>query len=111
LVFEIIVNRIINLTALLFPTVFSPALMGTTSATYGVTTTAVKTMLQKEFTPKQRATMGSLSSLFGSISFGIFVIILGYVADLVGPANAMIMAHVSILFLLVLYKRMFTEKA
>lgn len=109
LVFEIIINRIINLTALIFPTIVSPALMSTTSLTYGVTTTAVNTMLQKEFTPRERATLGSLSSLFGSIGFGVLVILLGYIGDRIGPAWAMIIAHVSILSILYFYKKIFSE--
>jgi len=110
LIFEIIINRIINLSALIFPTVVSPALMATTSLSYGVTTTAVNTMLQKEFTPQQRATLGSLSSLFGSIGFGVLVIILGHIGDRIGPANAMIIAHVSILSILFFYKKIFTPQ-
>lgn len=109
LVFEIIINRIINLTALLFPTVASPALMGTTSLMYGVTTTAVNTMLQNEFTAKQRATLGSLSSLFGSIAFSIVVVVLGFIADKTNPAFALIIAHVSILSILYFYKKIFTK--
>lgn len=111
LVFEIILNRIINLTALIFPTVVSPALMATTSLTYGVTQTAVNTMLQKEFTPQQRATLGSLSSLFGSIAFSIVVVVLGFIADKTNPATALIIAHVSILSILYFYKKIFSEKA
>lgn len=109
LIFEIIINRIINLTALIFPTVASPALMGTTSLTYGVTTTAVNTMLQKEFTQKQRATLGSLSNLFGSIAFGITVVLLGYIGDSIGPAKALIVAHIFILSILYFYKKIFSE--
>jgi MFS family permease len=109
LVFEIIINRIINLTALIFPTVASPALMGTTSLTYGVTTTAVKTLLQKEFTSKQRATMGSLSSLFGSFAFGFAAILLGYIGDHIGAAKTLIIAHVFILSLLLVYRQIFSE--
>jgi MFS family permease len=107
LVFEIIINRIINLIALIFPTIVSPALMGTTSLTYGVTTTAVNTLQQREFTPKQRATLGSLSSLFGSFAFGVAAVTLGYIGDKLGAGNALIIAHVSILSILFFYKQIF----
>jgi MFS family permease len=111
LVFEIIINRIINVTALVFPTVASPALMGVTSLTYGVTTTAVNALLQKEFTTKQRATLGSLSSFFGSIAFGVAVVLLGYIGDRIGPANALIIAHISILSILFFYQKIFSKKS
>jgi MFS family permease len=107
LVFEIIFNRIINMTALIFPTIFSPALMGVTSITYGVTTTAMNTMQQKEFNSAQRATLGSLSNLFGSFAFGVTAILLGYVGDTIGPAKTLIIAHLSILSILLVYKKIF----
>lgn len=109
LVFEIIINRIINLSALIFPTVVSPALMATTSLSYGVTTTAVNTMLQKEFSSKERATLGSLSNLFGSVGYGVLVILLGYIGDRTSPAAAMIAAHIFILSILFFYKKIFTS--
>jgi MFS family permease len=108
LVVEVIMNRITNLTALLFPTVFSPALMGTTSITYGVTTTAVNTLQQKEFSAKERATLGSLSSLFGSVLFSMVVVILGYLGDTIGPRKTLILSNVSILSILFVYKKIFT---
>lgn len=108
LVFEIIINRIINLSALIFPTVVSPALMGVTSLTYGVTTTAMSTLKQREFTSHQRATMGSLSNLFGSFAFGIVAVLLGYISDHIGPAQTLIIAHVFILSILFVYKKIFS---
>lgn len=109
LVFEIIINRIINLTALLFPSVVSPALMGTTSLSYGVTTTAVNSLLQREFTQKERATLASLSSLFGSIGFGACVILLGSLSDRFGPIIALLIAHIGVLSLLFFYRKFFSE--
>jgi len=68
-------------------------------------------MLQKEFTQKERATLSSLSSLFGSIAFGAFVILLGWVSDQVGPAKTLIGAHIFILSILYFYKKIFSEKS
>ncbi len=108
LIMEIIMNRIINLIALIFPSVVSPALMGTTSVTYGVTTTAVNTLFQKEFTPAQRATLGSLRSLFGSIGYGVTVVLLGYVGDHIGPAKTLIIIQIVILSILFFYRKLFS---
>ena len=105
--FEIIFNRIVNIFALLFPTVLSPALMTTSSLTYGVGSVAVKSMLQKEFTQNQRATMSSLNSLAGSIAFGIISIILGSIADYVGPARALILGNIILLLPLFIYQKIF----
>jgi hypothetical protein len=49
--------------------------------------------MQKEFTQKQRATMGSLNSFAGSIFFGIIAFLLGWVADSISPANALLFLH------------------
>lgn len=110
LVYEIIINRVINVTALLFPTPASPALMSASSLFYGVTTTAVNSLQQAEFTHAQRATLGSLSSLFGSIAFSASVVVLGFLADRIGPATALVIAHLSILSILFLYREFFADK-
>lgn len=85
-----IYSKVIYLIALFFPTVLSPALMTTTSVFYGVGTVARRSLMQKEFSDKQRATMGSLNSLAGSIFFAIFAVILGFFADKTSPRIAMI---------------------
>lgn len=110
LVYEIVINRIINIWALLFPSLASPALMSATSLFYGVTMTAVNSLQQVEFTHAQRATLGSLSSLLGSLAFSISVILLGFLADRIGPAYALVIAHVSILSVLFFYREFFSSK-
>jgi MFS family permease len=47
-------------------------------------------LLQTEFNHKQRATMGSLNSLAGSLFFAIFAIFLGFLADKYGVRNALL---------------------
>lgn len=85
-----IYSKIVYLVALFIPSIFSPALMSTTSIFYGVGQVAKKSLLQQEFSSKQRATMGSLNSLVGSIFFAIFAVLLGYFADLTNPRVALI---------------------
>jgi hypothetical protein len=107
LVFELLINRVINILALVFPSVASPAFMGLTSLLYGATTTGVSALQQKEFTTKQRATLGSLSSLFGSIAFGFVAVGLGAIGDKLGPANALLIVQACILSILFFYFRFF----
>ncbi len=90
LIFGGIYSKIVYLVALIFPTIFSPALMSTTSIFYGVGQVAKSTLLQQEFGDKQRATMGSLNSFGGSIFFAIFAVFLGFVADITSPRTALI---------------------
>lgn len=86
-------NRSINIIALSFPTIVSPVVMSSNSLWYGISTVASSTLMQKEFTDKQRATMPSLNSLAGNILFAIFAPILGLLGDRVGPANALLISQ------------------
>lgn len=90
LMFEQISSKIINMWSLIFPSVVSPALMSTTSLLYGPSTVAENSLFQREFSDKQRATMGSLNSLGRSIFFAIAAIGLGWLADLTSPRIALI---------------------
>lgn len=107
--FEIIYNRLANLVALTFPTIASPALMSSTSLTFGAADTALKTLLHKEFTDKQRATLGSFVSLANQLAFGIMSILLGYFADLLGPTNTLIVVNIILFLPLGIYWKLFRK--
>lgn len=111
LYFEIISNRVVNFIALFFPTTISPILMSSTSLTYGVGSVATNSLLQKEFSQQQRATMSSLNSLVGSITFGIFSVLLGWQADLFGPTTALITVNALLLIPLFFYRKIFTSSS
>ncbi len=85
-------SEAINLFGLLVPTVISPALMASNSIFFGINTTAMGGLLQREFSDEQRATMGSLNSFAGSIGFGICSLLLGALADRLGVTAALIIA-------------------
>lgn len=87
-------TRTVNLVAYGFPSVLSPILMGTTSLTYGVSEISKSTLMQKEFTGEQRATLASINAFFGHMFYGIFSPFLGLVADAMGPAKALIMVQI-----------------
>ena len=90
LLFDSIYGKTISLISLIFPTVFSPLLGSTPSLLYGVSNVAEKTLMQHEFTDHQRATMSSLNSLGGSIGFAMMSLVLGGLADVFGPAKALV---------------------
>jgi len=90
LYFDMVYSKVINFISLIFPTVFSPGIMATSSVLYGPSNVAENSLFQKEFTDKQRATMGSLNSLGKSISFALSALLLGYVADWVSPRISLI---------------------
>lgn len=104
---EILVNRVLNLTALIFPSVLSPLLLSMTSLTFGVATTSMRALMQKEFTDKQRATMGSLGSFLNSIAFGVLAYFIGWVGDVYGPITALFLVQILRLLPLFFYWRIF----
>ena len=94
MIFETCFNRVINVVSLVFPTVASPAIMSSTSFLYGTTEVASNSLMQKEFTETERATLASIVSFGGSIIFGIFSMILGYMADKTNPRIALLIAQI-----------------
>ncbi|MCJ7826599.1 hypothetical protein MUP56_03215 [Patescibacteria group bacterium] len=104
-----IYTRIANFIAYGIPTLFSPVLMASSSIFYGVTSVAKNSLMQKEYTHEQRATLGSLNSFMGSIFFGLFAPLLGVIADIYGPAKALIVVQFcmfSVLYINLKLKRM-----
>ncbi len=102
-----IYSRIVNSIAVLFPTQASPLLYSSTSIFYGSLSVAKNSLLQKEFTPHQRATIASLNSLAESLCFAIFAFILGWMGDRIGPAKTLFVAQFFSLIGTYLYWRVF----
>lgn len=109
LVVEKIISSLINILSLLYPSILSPAFLTATSLFYGVSQTAKSTLMQREFTKEQRATLGSINSLAASIAFAVVSFALGYVADQIGPIKALIITHVILLLPLWIYWKLFTH--
>lgn len=95
LMFEQIYSKVASLVAFVFPSVVSPLLLSSTSLLYGPSTVAQKSLTQKEFSDKQRATMGSLNSLGRSIFFGMAMVWLGWMADNYGTRGALIFGQIA----------------
>jgi len=94
LVVKDITNRIIEFVSYGFPTVYSPVLLSSTSIFYGIGSVATTTILQKQYSQTERATMDSLVSLFGNIAYAIIAILIGYIADTYSPRIALIGASI-----------------
>ena len=102
-----IYNRFIDFVSLIFPSPFSPVLMSTTSLHHGVSIVAKSALMQKEFTDRQRATMGSLNSFAGSIFFAIIAFALGLLADKLNPVQALILLEILMMVNVYIYWRLF----
>jgi MFS family permease len=90
LLFDNTFGKLASFIAYGIPTILSPIILSIPSITYGAGSVAEATLMQQEFSDHQRATMGSLNSLGGSIGFAIMSLVLGGLADHFGPAHALI---------------------
>jgi hypothetical protein len=98
LLFGELFDNAANFVALVKPTVFSPVLLG--SPAYGMSTIAQQTLLQREFTDRERATMGSLASLLGSVLYALVALGAGLVADRWGIVAALLAIQAVVLIAL-----------
>lgn len=98
-----------NALALIFPNLASPILLSSNSSFFGTGTVAMSQLLQSEYTSKQRSTMGSLNSLFGSFAFALVAFTLGLFADVLGPAKALLPLQLLAIISLTLVWRLFHQ--
>jgi len=89
------------------PNIVSPFMLSLNSLFFGVERVASQTLLHKEFTDEQRATMGSLNALVGSLFFALFSFLVGFVADMFGPMKALLLGEVLLLSVVYIYKNLF----
>ncbi|MEE9332722.1 MAG: hypothetical protein V3U65_01385 [Granulosicoccaceae bacterium] len=72
--------------------------------------TAKNGLMQREFSDKQRSTMGSMVSLAGSLCFAIISVLLGFIADVSTPIHAMLFALSSNIVIIWIYTILFTKE-
>lgn len=109
LIYQEVYSRILCTIAFLFPTGMSPFMIAAASFVYGPSEVAKNTLLQEEFTDKQRATMASFNSLIRSCFFALFAVLIGLIADKLGSAKALLFAQVSLFPVLFFYLRVFKK--
>lgn len=81
LFWSILVNALVKLSAVVLNTAATPFIMVSSTLCYGISSTVENSLLQRQFTDRQRATMGSVVSLFaGFLSIVVFMAT-GAVAD------------------------------
>lgn len=96
-------NYVINLSSVLANCVISPFIKTFDELAYGIADTAQNTLMQKEFTDKQRATMGSVVSLFRSLVYGVCSLLVGIMADLFSEYTSLMVMYIAFFFLLPIY--------
>lgn len=76
-----LVNALIKMGGVIINTAATPFIMVSSTLCYGISSTVENTLLQKQLTDRQRATMGSVISLFaGFLSVAVFMAT-GFIAD------------------------------
>ena len=96
-------NYVINFLSVLTNGVLSPFIKTFDNLTNGIVGPAQDTLMQKEFTDEQRATMGSVVSLFRSLVYGISSLLIGMMADLLSEYVSLFIIYISLFFLLPVY--------
>ena len=96
-------NYVINLLSVLANCVLSPFIKTVDNLTNGIVGPAEDTLLQQEFTDKQRATMGSVVSLFRSLIYGASSLLIGIMADLFSEYVSLIIIYIGLFLLLPVY--------
>ena len=102
--------RLMMTVATVFPSILSPIIISSGSLFYGIIQVAKNSLMQKEFKQEQRATMASLNSFAGNIFFGIVAIFIGFSADQLSPAKAIIVLQVLQLSTLYVYWILFKSQ-
>jgi MFS family permease len=92
-----ILSSVLNFAALLLSNIFSPIILALSDLLFGTNRTAIETLQQNEFSDEQRATMGSLSGMLGSLLFAIAAVFFGWFADMYGIAPSLLLGEVLLL--------------
>ena len=96
-------NYLINLLSVLANCVIAPFIKIFDNLTNGILGPAQSALLQKEFTDKQRATMGSVVSLFRSLVYAASSLLIGIMADLLSEYVSLIIIYIGLFLLLPVY--------
>lgn len=105
------IARSFNIVAFALPTPFSPAIVSGTSLFYGVRSVAEHTLLQQQFSDAERATLASMTSFLGSLIFMIIAGSLGFLADALGPARALLLGELLFIPVMLMYAGLLRRRA
>lgn len=105
-----IIGKASGLIAFGIPSIFSPIITFFPSFFYGSGQVAKTTLMQREFSAHQRATMSSLNSLLSNLSFAFMSIVVGVVADHTTPQIALLGLTIISLPIIGIYYKLFSDK-
>lgn len=94
ILFGACLDNFINIISVLAASVWSPIIKIISTFSSGVKEPAVETLLQNDCSEQERATILSIISLFSSLCYSLCAILIGMVADMTSPFDAMLWAYV-----------------
>ncbi|MCL1902514.1 MAG: hypothetical protein FWG18_02700, partial [Alphaproteobacteria bacterium] len=89
---SIFIGWVVNIIAFAMNNIATPFINTLSGILFGVRMPAQTAVMQQEFSDHQRATMGSVVSLFGSLLFAVGSVFIGWVADVWNPYVAVLTA-------------------
>lgn len=98
-------NALIKLLGLFINNPLTPFIMASSTIMYGISSTVEHTLLQQQYTDRQRATLGSVVSFFGGIMSLIVFTTTGYIADKYSPYLAILILILSRLVIGIIYPK------
>ena len=87
-------DNFVNIISVLAASVWSPIIKIISTFSSGVKEPAVETLLQNDCSEQERATILSIISLFSSLCYSLCAVLIGMVADMTSPFDAMLWAYV-----------------
>lgn len=96
-----------HVTALTLNNGISPILTILPAITYGVYSVSVRTLMQREFSPQHRATMGSVGSLGVSLVYAVTSLLIGGLVDRFGIVTGLLIAQLGQFCSVFLFRRAF----
>lgn len=96
-------NYLINFMSIAVNCVASPFIKSFDVLLSSVSLPAQDSLMQSKFTDQQRATMGSVVSLFRNIIYGVFSLFIGIFADMFSEYTSLIIIYTACFFLLPIY--------
>jgi len=107
LTFAVLFSVVCHSVALALNNPISPLLTILPSITYGIYSVSVRTLMQREFSPAHRATMGSVGSVGVSLMFAVASMMLGALVDRFGIVTALLVAQLGQFTSIFLFRRAF----
>lgn len=100
-------NALVRLIGLAMNNALTPFFTASQNLFFGIGSTAQETLLQKEYHKSLRATMSSITDLFGGIIVAILGYALGLLADYSNPRMALFISLIGQIIMALIYRRLF----